>query len=395
MRLKNYYPELANNTELQEDFKRLEVEMIESRKREIEEHKKREIEKREAALLAKEKKHEKMMALKAKHEEELPMKKGKLEKTPQKQPGDHNSLNAIKSPKHEQHEEKTDDNAESGKCVVPKAKDEEREKHMTGEEKTSENKIGSEVNNEKLSDSKECGRVKSIQVLGTCVTGEDLNDPISRGLVTPEKEDKVTRDEKTLENMGVMKQKKHQVEELSEKKDRPGKSGDAHNVVETEDSGTVEKVDKPAADKEMLVTMEARNDSVTTMDEVEDEMAADKSESLKKDTGKIDEIIPGIVESKMDTDEVVEETAVVKSEEIMETNSSVNDTDIQKTGQSTNPIQGNSKDTSEKTETDVKNSITTSEADAKEDGIMTKDEQDKDCSSSDKTTSVPDSEPSN
>lgn len=92
VRLKNYYPEVERDAELLEEFKRLELEMAESRIREKEERIRRENEKHEAALLAKEKRHEKLLAQKVKHEEESLAKKVKLEKTPQKHSGEKHTI---------------------------------------------------------------------------------------------------------------------------------------------------------------------------------------------------------------------------------------------------------------------------------------------------------------
>lgn len=93
VRLRKYYPEMENDTELLEEHRRLEKVMAESRVAEREEKIRREKEKREAAILAKEKRLERM---KAKLEDESPLKKQKVEKTPVKHEIKTKLLNEVK-----------------------------------------------------------------------------------------------------------------------------------------------------------------------------------------------------------------------------------------------------------------------------------------------------------
>lgn len=232
---------MENDEELKEEYKRLELEMAESRIREKEERIKRENEKREAALLAKEKKHEKMLEKRAKIEEDPQIKKVKLDKTPHKQEKQDHKF--VASPVH-MPEFSTE------KCLevlIPEITPVKKEASLTTVnseitpkkyDASDHTEMDVEVKAEAVPDEKEEKNedvnMKSDNVIGTCVPDVDLKDPVLRGEVTPKKD----TDKSTVhhtDSAEIMRFKKQtEIKELLEHKGQLSKSGDADSVLKQE-----------------------------------------------------------------------------------------------------------------------------------------------------------------
>lgn len=219
---------MANNSELLEEHKRLELVMEESRKQEKEDRIRREKEKREAALLAREKKQEKLMAQKAKLEDESPMKKAKLDKTPHKQQSEKHIQKTVRSV--------SDDFKAEGGVATEKTpeKDDVDTSQVSGKGDITPVKEPCEVKIEECfqDHTTDVSSLKSIQLIGTCVPEGDMLDTVSKGEVTPKKSDISAVDHKPDHSEIIKLNKEHEIIELGDQIEKLGnESGGIDSIL--------------------------------------------------------------------------------------------------------------------------------------------------------------------
>lgn len=239
---------MANNSELLEEHKRLELVMEESRKQEKEERIRREKEKREAALLAREKKQEKLMAQKAKLEEESPMKKAKLDKTPHKQQSEKHIEKTVRS--------MSEDFKAEGGVATEKTpeKDDVDTSQVQERGDITPVKEQCEVKTEECFEdhTTDVSTLKSIQLVGTCVPEGDMLDAVSKGEVTPKKSDISAVDQKPDRSEIMKLNKEHEIIELEDQKEKLGnESGGIDSILNKGAENNVH--DSTAVKKESVV----------------------------------------------------------------------------------------------------------------------------------------------